>query len=71
MRPFHDATGEVDYGSINVWSLDGDISYIEGDWGELEVAGGTVRVVLGPDTNEGQRNLGEARNRRGEDLEAL
>jgi len=61
MRPFRDATGEADYGSIDAWSLDGDISHIEGDWGELEVAGGAVRVLLEPDAEETQGGHGEAR----------
>ena len=33
MQPFEDATGEVDYGSIDSWTLDGDVSHIEGDSG--------------------------------------
>lgn len=46
MQPFEDATGEVDYGSIDSWTLDGDVSHIAGDWGELEIAGGDVSVQL-------------------------
>ncbi len=60
MRPYRDATGEVDYGSIDAWSLEGDVSHIEGDWGELEVAGGNVRVLLAPEEDDGPPDLSEA-----------
>jgi hypothetical protein len=46
MQPFEDATGEVDYGSIDSWTLDGDVSHITGDWGELEITGGDIAVQL-------------------------
>lgn len=49
MQPFTDATGEVDYGSIDSWTLDGDVSHVEGEWGEVEVAGGDVSVALDPE----------------------
>ncbi|HWF74447.1 MAG TPA: hypothetical protein VG186_13950 [Solirubrobacteraceae bacterium] len=49
MQAFRDASGEVDYGSIDSWYLDGEISHIAGDWGELEVDNGEVKVVLEPE----------------------
>jgi hypothetical protein len=49
---FRDATGEVDYGSIDAWNLDGDVSHILGDWGELAVDGGDVRLTLEPEDEQ-------------------
>lgn len=46
MRPFRDASDEIDFGSIDSWQVDGDITHIEGNWGEVEVAGGIVSVSL-------------------------
>lgn len=46
MRAFHDATGEVDYGTIDSWVVRGELTRISGDWGVLEVEGGTITVEL-------------------------
>ena len=46
MRGFTDATGEVDFGCIDSWRLKGELSVITGDWGVLEIDGGTVVVEL-------------------------
>jgi hypothetical protein len=47
MRAFRDSSGEVDYGSIDSWLLDGELTVISGDWGVLEVSGGVVSLELG------------------------
>ena len=41
---FEDATGEVDYGAIDSWTLDGDVSHIEGDGSALGVGRATRRA---------------------------
>jgi hypothetical protein len=56
MRPFRDVTGDVDYGSIDVWRTEGNVNHIEGDWGELEIIGGQVRVILETDEEEAERS---------------
>jgi hypothetical protein len=49
MRPIRDATGEIDYGNIDAWWLDGAVSHVVGEWGELEIDGGVVRLELEPE----------------------
>jgi hypothetical protein len=52
MHPFRDATGELDYGSVDSWCVNGDVSRIAGEWGELEVSGGHVRLALKSDNGD-------------------
>jgi hypothetical protein len=49
MQEFRDATGEADYGSIDSWYLEGEVSHIAGDWGEVEIDDGNVKLVLKPE----------------------
>ena len=37
LKPSTDATGEIDYGSISSYQVDGVRHSIEGDWGKIEV----------------------------------
>ena len=43
--PFTDASGEEDYGSIDVFQLSNDQYFLSGDWGELEVASSPVKWI--------------------------
>ncbi|MCL4678123.1 MAG: hypothetical protein KJ017_05950 [Alphaproteobacteria bacterium] len=36
-KGYRDASGEVDYGSIDVFTFDGDSYELEGDWGKLKI----------------------------------
>lgn len=42
MQPFRDATGEADYGSIDTWQIEDDVSRLTGEWGEIEFVDGVV-----------------------------
>jgi hypothetical protein len=46
MRAIQDASGEVDYGSIDSWYAENGVTYVEGEWGEVEIRGGTLRLDL-------------------------
>jgi hypothetical protein len=55
MRPGKDATGEVDFGSIDVWSVNDGLSHIEGNWGDVDVEGGRVQLVIHPEDGASRR----------------
>jgi hypothetical protein len=42
MRSSRDATGEADFGSVDVWLVQDGEHHIEGDWGVVEVQGGRI-----------------------------
>jgi hypothetical protein len=47
-RPSTDASGQVDYGSIDTFLFDTGVYVLEGDWGEVRVEADTVSVRLDP-----------------------
>lgn len=47
--PAVDATGEMDYGNIDVFTWDGSRFELEGDWGRVRVEGDPPLVVYAPD----------------------
>ena len=46
--PFTDASGEEDYGNIDVFQLSNEQYLLSGDWGELEVISSPVKMDLIP-----------------------
>jgi hypothetical protein len=46
-RCYADATGEVDHGSIDVLTCDGEAFVVEGDWGRFRVVSAPPRFELG------------------------
>jgi hypothetical protein len=47
-QPARDATGEIDYGNIDAFSLDQGECSLVGDFGEIRVRAGEIRVELSP-----------------------
>jgi hypothetical protein len=43
-RPITDATGAIDYGNIDAFSVDGRLHRLEGEWGQLEVEADIITV---------------------------
>jgi len=43
--PFTDASGEEDYGNIDVFELSNDKYVLAGDWGELQVTSSPVKWI--------------------------
>ena len=46
---YTDATGEDDLGNIDVLRVDGEAFRVEGDWGEVRIAGEQPRIELDVD----------------------
>ena len=46
LKPSTDATGEEDYGCLDELVIEQTFMIFRGDWGEIEVAGGHMFVVL-------------------------
>jgi hypothetical protein len=44
LKPSVDAIGEKDYGHVDQSSFEGDLISLRGDWGDIDVVGGTLHV---------------------------
>jgi hypothetical protein len=49
--PAQDATGELDYGHIETFEWEPACYQFLGDWGYMQVTGGTVQVTIDDDEN--------------------
>ena len=46
LKPSIDATGEKDYGHLDHVSFEGDLISLRGDWGDIDISGGRLLVLL-------------------------
>lgn len=42
---FSDSSGEVDYGNIDLFTIDNDIYMLSGDWGQVTIRGGALKIT--------------------------
>jgi hypothetical protein len=48
IQPSTDANGEADYGNLDNFHVKGDLISLSGDWGEIEIYGGSLTFELSP-----------------------
>lgn len=46
MKASIDKELSIDFGNIDSFTFDDDTFYLEGDWGEVEVSGGQVALII-------------------------
>lgn len=42
---FSDSSGEIDYGNIDLFTIDNDNYMLSGDWGQVIIRGGTLKIT--------------------------